>query len=50
MQCGQPSMKALSLAIASGRAGLKDTNKWQRGITPDCWTDYDCFKILMGYF
>lgn len=30
MQCGQPSMKPLSLAIARGRAGMKDTNKWQR--------------------
>lgn len=36
MQCGQPSMKLLRLAIARGRAGLKDTNKWQRGITPAC--------------
>lgn len=40
----------VSLAIARGRAGLKDTNKWQRGITRDCWTDYHCFKRLMGWF
>lgn len=36
MQCGQPNMKPLSLAIARGRTGLKDTNKWQRGIIPAC--------------
>lgn len=39
-----------ALAIARGRADLKDTNKWQRGITPDCWTDYHCFKIFMACF
>lgn len=50
MQCGQPSMKPLSLAIARGRAGLKDTNKWKRGIAPDCWTDYHCFKRFKDYF
>lgn len=50
MQCGQPSMKPLSLAIARGTAGLKDTDKWQRGIASDCWTDYHCSKRFMGCF
>lgn len=49
-QGGQPSMKPLSLAMAGSRAGLKDTNKWQRGIATDCWTDYHCSKRLMGCF